>query len=388
MIHIQFNYEKNNDADEACRVRRIADSFNLSYTSVNNNHSLLDESLNELRDKAVIAVVHCYGPQKPTKSFDQVCNAITQIAKIKTIFVIAFVNGISNDPIFRLKCFEAGARMVCSSFESIATGVSKISKLCSLTDSVDGIARFTCPVCKTTNLSEDQLHEHFPLFHSSEPNLSGVCPICRKFCRSESGGLDVHIHNNHGPTFKREPLLHPSGLFSWVCVQNRSQFLLVNEPAGLSRGLPRYWLPAGRLDFGEGFIDAAIREVQEEAGMEIVVTGLLRFIGDKGIIFLAEPKNPSAILKEVPDFESVGAVWVSLDQLLSLEPDHFRDGDPRELYPKLASNALKPFSIDTPAFRELETTAKKQTQASNLNETKTWGLLRNTYPDSIFFDFY
>jgi len=65
--------------------------------------------------------------------------------------------------------------------------------------------------------------------------------------------------------------LNPAGLFAWVCVRNpcNGKFLIVNEPAGLSRGAPRYWLPAGRLDKGEGFVEAAMREVEEEAGLQV-----------------------------------------------------------------------------------------------------------------------
>jgi 8-oxo-dGTP pyrophosphatase MutT (NUDIX family) len=46
---------------------------------------------------------------------------------------------------------------------------------------------------------------------------------------------------------------------------------MVNEPAGIAGGKPRYWLPAGRVDAGEGMIEAGKREALEEAGIEVEI---------------------------------------------------------------------------------------------------------------------
>jgi len=58
---------------------------------------------------------------------------------------------------------------------------------------------------------------------------------------------------------------------------------MVNEPAGISGGKPRYWLPAGRVDVGEGIIEAGKREAFEEAGIDVEITGALNFMNDYDI---------------------------------------------------------------------------------------------------------
>ena len=42
-----------------------------------------------------------------------------------------------------------------------------------------------------------------------------------------------------------------SGTTLAIVRRSDGRFLLVNEPAGIARGVPRYWLPAGRVDAGE-----------------------------------------------------------------------------------------------------------------------------------------
>jgi phosphatase NudJ len=37
-----------------------------------------------------------------------------------------------------------------------------------------------------------------------------------------------------------------------------------------------WWLPAGRVDPGETFAKAALRETEEEAGVKVVLKGVLR----------------------------------------------------------------------------------------------------------------
>jgi phosphatase NudJ len=71
---------------------------------------------------------------------------------------------------------------------------------------------------------------------------------------------------------------------------------MVNEPAGIARGKPRYWLPAGRVDAGEGMIEAGEREALEEAGIDVVITGVIRFknakdLGCPRVVLMANPKD-------------------------------------------------------------------------------------------------
>ena len=104
------------------------------------------------------------------------------------------------------------------------------------------------------------------------------------------------------------------------------QMLMVNEPAGICRsGRPGYWLPAGRVDDGEGFVEAAVREAEEEAGVAVEVTGLLRCGlsgGTPRIVLYARPRGGGSgeggVPKSIPDFESVGAMWVDHELLAAL----------------------------------------------------------------------
>jgi len=88
-----------------------------------------------------------------------------------------------------------------------------------------------------------------------------------------------------------------------------------------------WWLPGGYIDNGGhdiGHEETAIRETQEEAGVDVVLKGILRIensIGIRGgrqrVIYYAEPKDPERALKpkRIPDMESVGAAWLSLEEL-------------------------------------------------------------------------
>jgi phosphatase NudJ len=113
----------------------------------------------------------------------------------------------------------------------------------------------------------------------------------------------------------REPI--PTWCFALVVVRKADRFLLVQES---KYGQPWY-LPAGRVEAGESFAAAAVRETREEAGIPIRVTGVIRIEYSPSpagarmrVIFLAEPTDDTPPKTE-PDDESLGAAWVSLDEL-------------------------------------------------------------------------
>jgi len=113
----------------------------------------------------------------------------------------------------------------------------------------------------------------------------------------------------------REPI--PTWCFALVVVRKGDRFLLVQES---KYGAPWY-LPAGRVEAGESFADAAVRETLEEAGIPVRVTGVVRVeyspspAGSRmRVIFLAEPTDDTPPKTE-PDDESLGAAWVALDEL-------------------------------------------------------------------------
>jgi phosphatase NudJ len=113
----------------------------------------------------------------------------------------------------------------------------------------------------------------------------------------------------------REPI--PTWCFALVVVRKGDRFLLVQES---KYGEPWY-LPGGRVEAGESFADAAVRETREEAGIPVRVTGVIRIehsptpAGSRmRVLFLAEPTDDTPPKSE-PDDESLRAAWVGLDDL-------------------------------------------------------------------------
>lgn len=105
-----------------------------------------------------------------------------------------------------------------------------------------------------------------------------------------------------------------------VCKWKDEKFLLVHEPTDLcGTDSTKYWWPGGRLDDGEGFMEAAVRETIEEGVVKIRVVGVLSFDldyhGTSRITLFTEPvevedQDDFVVCKSLPDFESVGAMWV------------------------------------------------------------------------------
>jgi 8-oxo-dGTP pyrophosphatase MutT (NUDIX family) len=206
-------------------------------------------------------------------------------------------------------------------------------------------------------LTENELHAHYPLYHSTDPNSEFICPICQKVTKPND---QVHIHNKHGPIEEREPKAPEFAAFSWVIIRRDSdgKFAMVNEPAGLAGGKPRYWLPAGRVDSGETLIQAGVREAKEEAGLDVTVTGVLRFMmsgSTPRVVLFAKPKDETQAIKSLPDFESVGAVWVNYKDLEKLnDPQDYRSNDPIKYFGAVESGKLVPMSTETMSFCALD----------------------------------
>jgi 8-oxo-dGTP pyrophosphatase MutT (NUDIX family) len=213
------------------------------------------------------------------------------------------------------------------------------SWLVTLAEPDESTPRFCCPSCKQEGFTEDTLWYHWPRAHGRE-NAFYVCPICvsPEPQGSAPWGFSSHMFHEHGP----EPRRPESGgivdstmhCFALVICRHpiTKKFLLVEE--GCSVG---FWIPAGRVDPGETFQQAAKRECLEEAGIAIDLKGILRiehspfrngggrmrvvvrfkfhpqFRGrtDHPLQFYAEPKDRDAVLKSSPDYESYGAEWIS-----------------------------------------------------------------------------
>lgn len=142
----------------------------------------------------------------------------------------------------------------------------------------------------------------------------------------------------------------PTWCFSLVVVRLGHRFLLVHE-----RKHGQLWyLPAGRVEPGETYAEAAHRETLEETGVPIVLDGILRFehspLPDGSarcrVIFLGHPADDTPP-RRTPDEESLGAAWVTLAELGG--PDYpLRGEEVRELFQHVAAGgAVYPLRILT-----------------------------------------
>lgn len=117
----------------------------------------------------------------------------------------------------------------------------------------------------------------------------------------------------------RDPI--PTWFFVLVVARLGQRYLLVHE----NKHGQLWYLPAGRVEPGETFVQAARRETLEEAGVPIVFDGVLRVEHspqDDGtarvrVIFLAHPKDDTPP-KSRPDAESLGASWFTWGELATL----------------------------------------------------------------------
>ena len=141
----------------------------------------------------------------------------------------------------------------------------------------------------------------------------------------------------------REPI--PTWCYALVVVRRGDEFLIVHE----CKHGQLWYLPAGRVEPGETFTDAATRETIEEAGVLVRPVGVIRVEhspSDLGarlrVVFLAEPLDDTPP-KSKPDEESLGAAWVSLDDLAKYP---LRGDEVRELFGYVAGGgAIAPMSI-------------------------------------------
>jgi len=95
-----------------------------------------------------------------------------------------------------------------------------------------------------------------------------------------------------------------------VVIKKGQQYASVEEHTG-------WYLPAGRVDYGESFTVGAIRETEEEAGIPVRLTGIYRveqYAMRMRIIFGAEPIDDTP-LKTIPDSETLKAEWVTIEEL-------------------------------------------------------------------------
>jgi phosphatase NudJ len=119
----------------------------------------------------------------------------------------------------------------------------------------------------------------------------------------------------------RTPL--PTWYFALVVVRRGHRFLLTQE-----RKYGSTWsIPGGRVEPGEGWVEAAVREVLEETGVPIRIEGVLRVEHTPGrggagadtrvrVLFVGAPIDDTPP-KSTADDESLGAAYLTLEEIRS-----------------------------------------------------------------------
>jgi len=121
-----------------------------------------------------------------------------------------------------------------------------------------------------------------------------------------------------------------------ICRNKQGKWLSVKECRNNG-----WWLPGGLVNPPENFYQAAIRECQEEAGIDIKIKGILRVeysirymnyhnYQRLTLVFYAEPIDENQKPKSFADNESEEAQWHSVEELLAL-----RQGKPGWRGPEL-----------------------------------------------------
>ncbi|MDC0717053.1 NUDIX domain-containing protein [Nannocystis bainbridge] len=112
----------------------------------------------------------------------------------------------------------------------------------------------------------------------------------------------------------------PSYYFALVVVRRADRFLVVHE---VKHG-QLWYLPAGRVEQGEALLEGAAREVLEETGIPVALTGVLRIehtahaeMTRVRVFFTAEPVDDRPP-KSHADEHSLEARWVTLAELRAL----------------------------------------------------------------------
>jgi phosphatase NudJ len=104
----------------------------------------------------------------------------------------------------------------------------------------------------------------------------------------------------------------PAWFYALVLVRRGDRYLLVEET---DHG-GGWYLPAGRVEPGETLTAAALREVKEEAGVDVRLDGVYRLehtvLADGGarlrVVFAASPVD-EALPKSIPDEHTLRAGW-------------------------------------------------------------------------------
>eukprot|EP00798_Chlamydomonas_sp_ICE-L_P001316 gene1316-32669_t len=249
-------------------------------------------------------------------------------------FIIFCHPAAVEDPAGRWSAFARGANMVTSFRSEVKEALRRVSGIAKVAG-----AGLTCPWCGSTGLAKPKdLYLHFSMYHINALDLKGPCPACEADTK-----VGLHLHTDHSGV--KQP--GRRGVYALLVVRRPSdgKFLMCQERFGTG-----FWLPGGGLDPGESLQAGALRECREEAGVDVVLKGVLCVESAPGgdwrrAIFYGEPHIAPFVelledyehdcheievasghedlacsldppsCKTVPDYESAGACWVTTEDL-------------------------------------------------------------------------
>lgn len=119
--------------------------------------------------------------------------------------------------------------------------------------------------------------------------------------------------------YARDPI--PTWFFVLIVVRDGDRFLLVQE----NKPNRPWYIPAGRVEPGEGLLEAAEREALEESGVAVEIERLIRVdhtpfpenVSRVRVYLVARPVDDSPP-KTDPDSHSLQAAWFTLDEIREL----------------------------------------------------------------------
>lgn len=313
----QFNFFTSKDKSQTFKIIYLKkdpdQSLISSFQSMNYNvYTTISTTtaINLLLEESPQVIISGLGSDSSDKYYD-LLNISLQTMK-KSLFFIIYSYTAHDNPFMRESLVKEGVNMVTNSKKSLIEVLLRIK-------STFQPGALKCAFCPY-KLSEDSLWHHLPLYHINEYNIDSDCPICKK---QSKPNIQVHYRNNHGLCARGEverEITEDISLYAYALVvvhrKRDNKFLAVQEFA--SSG---FYLPAGRIDKGEDFKNAALREVKEETGLNVVLKGILTLqfkqkdYAKLRIIFYAEMENENDECKSIPDYESAGACFCSFEEI-------------------------------------------------------------------------
>lgn len=104
-------------------------------------------------------------------------------------------------------------------------------------------------------------------------------------------------------------------------LEKDGKFLLVQESQKICKG--KWCIPAGGLDETESLIDGAKREIFEETGCKVEITGILEIVneileGINVVVFLFDTKIVNESIK-VDGTEILDVKWYTYEEILNMK---------------------------------------------------------------------